>query len=106
MGKLEHLDILLNIIVRLPVKSVLQFRCVSKARCQLLKDLLFIRKHLNHAIETNKFSVMILSYASQYCSDNHTDTYTVAYDPLLSTLSNHPVHINSPSRYEVSGIAF
>ncbi|RZC62951.1 hypothetical protein C5167_024716 [Papaver somniferum] len=100
MGKLEHLDILLNIIVRLPVKSILRFRCVSKAWCKLLKDPQFVREHLNHAIEMNKFSVMILSYGLQYCSDNHTDTYIVAYDPLLSTPSNHPVHINSPSRCE------
>ncbi|KAI3882336.1 hypothetical protein MKX03_026340 [Papaver bracteatum] len=60
--KLEYLDILLNIIVRLPVKSILRFRCVSKAWCKLLKDPQFVREHPNHAIEMNRFSVMILSY--------------------------------------------
>ncbi|KAI3832801.1 hypothetical protein MKX03_026562 [Papaver bracteatum] len=71
MGKLEHLDILLNIIVRLP----------------LLKDPQFVREHLNHAIEMNRFSAMILSYETQCYSDDGTDPYTVAYDPSLRKLA-------------------
>ncbi|KAI3837796.1 hypothetical protein MKX03_017187 [Papaver bracteatum] len=102
MAKLDDQDIMFNIIVRLPVKSILRFRCVSKAWCKLLKDPEFVKKHLSRAIEMNKFSVMMLSFYGPYYYDEDTDTYTFSYDPSSSTLSN-PVHINYPSRYKDRG---
>ncbi|RZC82061.1 hypothetical protein C5167_044641 [Papaver somniferum] len=82
MGKLCQ-DMVLNIVVRLPVKSILRFRCVSKDWCKLLKDPDFVKKHLRFAIEMNKFSLMMHPL---YVFD--LETYTLAYDPSSSTLSN------------------
>ncbi|XP_026412483.1 F-box/kelch-repeat protein At3g23880-like [Papaver somniferum] len=90
MAKLRDQDIISNIIIRLPVKSILQFRCVSKAWCKLLKDPDFVKKHLSHAIEMNKFSVMM-----HPCYDLHEKAHALAYDPFSSTLSN-PASINYP----------
>ncbi|KAI3832447.1 hypothetical protein MKX03_020681, partial [Papaver bracteatum] len=83
-----HQDIVLDIIVRLPVKPILRFRCVSKAWCKLLKDPDFVKKHLNHANEMNRFSVMLLSGKVEPGFDYRyiKDTYTLAYDPSLFTL--------------------
>ncbi|KAI3893884.1 hypothetical protein MKX03_025216, partial [Papaver bracteatum] len=85
MEKLQAQDILINIFVRLPVKSILQFRCVSKAWCKLLKDPYLVKKHLTRTIEMNKFSVMMHSASGLGFPNN---TYTLAYDPSSSALSN------------------
>ncbi|RZC53240.1 hypothetical protein C5167_012101 [Papaver somniferum] len=90
MEKLQAQDILINIFIRLPVKSLLRFRCVSKAWCKLLKDPYLVKKHLARTIELHKFSVMM-----------HSDP---AYDPSSSTLSNC-VRINYPYK-KIVGITF
>ncbi|CAL5202493.1 unnamed protein product [Lathyrus oleraceus] len=40
-------DLISEIVSRLPVKSLLQFRCVSKSWKSLISDPIFARKHLN-----------------------------------------------------------
>ncbi|XP_026439666.1 F-box/kelch-repeat protein At3g06240-like [Papaver somniferum] len=90
MAKLRDQDIVSNIIIRLPVKSILRFRCVSKAWCKLLKDPDFVKKHLSHVIEMNKFSVMM-----HPCYDLHEKAHTLAYDPSSSTLSS-PASVSYP----------
>ncbi|PHT91718.1 hypothetical protein T459_06831 [Capsicum annuum] len=42
-------EILVDILTRLPVKSLLRFKCVSESWKALISDPYFKRKHLNHA---------------------------------------------------------
>ncbi|KAI3995897.1 hypothetical protein MKX01_017094 [Papaver californicum] len=70
-------DILLDILVRLPIKSVSRFRCVDKAWCKLLGSPEFLKMHDKHAMEMNvNFGLML---------HNHNDVYTFCYDPSSST---------------------
>ncbi|KAL9416513.1 hypothetical protein AB3S75_039666 [Citrus x aurantiifolia] len=47
------LDLISDILSRLPVKPLLRFRCVSKCFCSLIDSQDFVKLHLNQAIETN-----------------------------------------------------
>ncbi|XP_047323899.1 F-box/kelch-repeat protein At3g23880-like [Impatiens glandulifera] len=49
-------DLISEIIIRLPVKFLLQLRCVSKSWCTLISDPIFVKKHL-------KASTQKLDYA-------------------------------------------
>lgn len=42
-------ELVLEILIRLPVKSLLRFKLVSKAWRAIISDPLFIRKHLEHS---------------------------------------------------------
>ncbi|XP_026421582.1 F-box/kelch-repeat protein At3g23880-like [Papaver somniferum] len=87
-------DIMMDILARLPVKSILRFRCVNKAWCKLLKDRKFVQKHLNHTTKKNKFSLLV---------NSGKDIYTMSYDPTSSIL-DRPVKTNFSVRSK-SGIA-
>ncbi|KAJ9154402.1 hypothetical protein P3X46_027739 [Hevea brasiliensis] len=50
MGNLPP-DIIIHILSRLPVKSLLRFKCVCKSWCSIISDPQFIRTHLNLARE-------------------------------------------------------
>ena len=41
-------DVLMDVFARLPVKSLLQFKCVCKSWYAIIRDPIFITKHLNH----------------------------------------------------------
>ncbi|KAG6757042.1 hypothetical protein POTOM_037343 [Populus tomentosa] len=47
------LDIISHILSRLPVKSLLPFKCLRKSWCSLFSDPQFIRVHFNVAITDN-----------------------------------------------------
>ncbi|KAI3915182.1 hypothetical protein MKX01_035441 [Papaver californicum] len=79
-------ELLSNILVRLPIKSVSRFRCVDKAWCRLLKCPNFLKMHHKHALEMNvKFGLMLR---------NDSDIYTLSYDSSLCTRqrSRHVKH--------------
>ncbi|XP_026436318.1 putative F-box protein At3g21120 [Papaver somniferum] len=52
-------DMIIVIVSKFPVKSISRFRCVCKRWCELFKNPKFIKTHLHHAIENNKFSVLL-----------------------------------------------
>ena len=41
-------DVLMDVFARLPVKSLLQFKCVCKSWYAIIRDPIFITKHVNH----------------------------------------------------------
>ncbi|KAM3379596.1 F-box protein [Capsicum galapagoense] len=42
-------DIIMEILCRLPVRCLVQFKCVSKLWNAIISDPYFVNKHLNHA---------------------------------------------------------
>ncbi|KAI3936694.1 hypothetical protein MKX01_034123 [Papaver californicum] len=89
-------DILPDILVRLPVKSIARFRCVNKAWCNLLRNPEFLKTQYKHAVEMNRFSIMF---------HNHNDIYTFSYDPLSSTCEGSG-HVEYPVKSVKMGIEF
>ncbi|XP_043693194.1 F-box protein CPR1-like [Telopea speciosissima] len=57
-------DLIADILSRLPVKSLLRFRCVSKPWCALITDPAFVKMHLNRSLATNSNLNLILINSS------------------------------------------
>ncbi|XAR62779.1 hypothetical protein NMG60_11017652 [Bertholletia excelsa] len=59
-------DIILDILLRLPVKSLLQLKCASKSWCSLISDPYFVKLHLSRSVldpdaETNHSKLLTAS---------------------------------------------
>lgn len=57
-------DLIVDILSRLPVKPLVRFRCVSKPWCALIDDPDFIKLHLNRSINTKSHLNLILNDCS------------------------------------------
>ncbi|XP_031259307.1 F-box protein CPR1-like [Pistacia vera] len=76
---IEHLEeLILEILIRLPVKSLVRFRCVSKSWCAWIDSQHFISLHLQHSINTQTNLHVILSDC-----ENKTDHYSLAFDEVF-----------------------
>ncbi|RZC91938.1 hypothetical protein C5167_021650 [Papaver somniferum] len=69
-------DILSDILIRLPLKSLARFRCVNQSWSNQLKCPKFLKARNDYAVEMGKFNLMF---------HNHNDVYTFSYDSSLST---------------------
>ncbi|CAL5344395.1 unnamed protein product [Camellia sinensis] len=58
------MDLIVDILSRLPVKPLLRLRCVSKPWCSLIDDPDFIKLHLNRSINTKSHVNLILNDCS------------------------------------------
>ncbi|XP_026398244.1 F-box/kelch-repeat protein At3g06240-like [Papaver somniferum] len=76
-------EVMLDICVRLPVKSVGRFRCVNKFWYKLLNDHEFVQKHLDHATEINRLSLLL--HHSFNLETIQEEVKTIDYNPSLST---------------------
>ena len=82
--RLPH-DVVIDILTRLPVKSLIRFRCVSKSWYSTITDPLFITKHLN----LNSKAKSLSSYNNHndfLLYTDHKQLYTAACndDPTLT----------------------
>ncbi|KAA8526247.1 hypothetical protein F0562_008550 [Nyssa sinensis] len=67
-------EILVDILVRLPVKSLLRFRCVCKSWCSLIESPIFLATHLNQSINNTHLLI-------RYFSVNHKkELYSLRFD--------------------------
>ncbi|XP_048138799.1 F-box/kelch-repeat protein At3g06240-like [Rhodamnia argentea] len=57
-------EILIHILAKLPVKSLVRFRCVSKSWDALVTDPSFVSLHLRHAMASHDHSVVLLRHYS------------------------------------------
>ncbi|XP_074341110.1 F-box protein CPR1-like isoform X1 [Apium graveolens] len=89
-------ELLLEVLLRVPVKPLLRFRCVSKPWCSLIDNTCFGLKHLEKSIECNPDSGIIVREISksgkgkQYLVDvDSEDEFTAAEigDSLKTDLS-------------------
>ncbi|KAL2473439.1 F-box protein CPR30 [Forsythia ovata] len=53
-------DIIAEILSHLPVKTLLQFRCVSRTWCSIIDSQSFIKMHLHQSTATNSYHSLIL----------------------------------------------
>ncbi|XP_050264028.1 F-box/kelch-repeat protein At3g23880-like [Quercus robur] len=59
-------DVLMDIFARLPVKSLLQFKCVCKSWCNLIKEPIFITKHVNQSALSNNGYLAVTRQGSTF----------------------------------------
>ncbi|XP_044461900.1 F-box protein CPR1-like [Mangifera indica] len=63
------LDVLTGTFYRLPVKTLLRFRALSKPLCSLIDDPDFIKHHLKHSLSTKSHLILILKGLHLYTVD-------------------------------------
>ncbi|XP_030967226.1 F-box protein CPR1-like [Quercus lobata] len=88
-------DIVLNILTRLPVKSVIRLRCVSKSLYSSITTPYFISTHLNHTknnINRDNACVIHLPYSSRPA----IPACTVALDRSFDTISEIRIPFDFP----------
>lgn len=86
MSELVPPHVITNIFSRLPVKSLLRLRCVSKPICALIDSPHFINSHLHQSLTSNSNRTIIT--ASVDC----THIYSIDFDLCNTspTFVNHP----------------
>ncbi|KAG4125053.1 hypothetical protein ERO13_D10G074100v2 [Gossypium hirsutum] len=71
-------DMIPNILCRLPVKTLLRFKCVSKPWGSLIDDSHFVKSHLHQSLKTNNNVKLFLDNGAEI-DDN---AYAVDFDSL------------------------
>lgn len=90
MSKIPH-DVINDILLQLPVKSLLRFRCLSKPLCSLIDGPDFIHLHLSHSLLTRSNLSLILRDWNLYSLDfDLLDNPSVL--PSVETLI-HPLQV-------------
>ncbi|KAL6553509.1 hypothetical protein OROGR_007351 [Orobanche gracilis] len=83
-------EVIDQIFTRLPVKSLLRFRCVSKPFCNLIDSPDFIKSHLDRTLNsTSQRNVIVNSYS---------DLYALDFDSL-----DNPNLLNQPGKSQYVG---
>ncbi|KAM7528800.1 hypothetical protein LguiB_032210 [Lonicera macranthoides] len=78
-------DVLADIVSRLPVKSLLQFTCISKSWRDLIGSKDFIKLHLTRATETNiNCSIIIRECCSLYSINFNSFNNAIRLNPPLN----------------------
>ncbi|XP_058215714.1 putative F-box protein At3g16210 [Rhododendron vialii] len=75
-------EVVIEILSRLPVKSLIRFRCICKFWCSLTKDLSFIAKHLKHQEADNKKNGRLLVHSYDEASNKYI--FSLFHDETLA----------------------
>ena len=93
-------EIVLEILARLPVKSVLRFRCVCKSWCSYITDPNFISTHLNHNHHDHHHDYVIHRPKSKSISSrSNLQVCTLALDRTFETISEFRIPFTFQSGY-------
>ncbi|KAI9127286.1 hypothetical protein K1719_001845 [Acacia pycnantha] len=95
-------DIIVDILKRLPVKSLLRFRCVCKDWNDLFKTSSFIKQHFHHSTHHRGPSLLLQSY---YSASHHTITRHTLLDSNKKTLMPLNVPINRSCYLSIIGVS-
>ena len=91
-------DIVLNILARLPMKSLMRFRCVSKSLDSSIKSHDFISNHLN--INKNHVNGYVIHMGSNPSSpSSNRPVCTVALDRTFDRISEFVVPFDFPFKH-------
>ncbi|KAI9096840.1 hypothetical protein K1719_025823 [Acacia pycnantha] len=84
------LEIILNILKRLPVKSLMRFQCVCRGWKILFKTQSFITDHLNHSNHQNPCLLMkdfhLDDLSNMHCLNSEMQIWELQNPPLISYL--------------------
>nr|XP_033515070.1 putative F-box protein At5g62660 [Nicotiana tomentosiformis] len=87
-------DLITEILVRLPVKSLLRFKCVHKNWYSLITSSFFVRKHLHH--KENPTHLLIPIYGEDVISQTGTTIYVLPDKILPGLIPEKPSHSQIP----------
>lgn len=73
-------DLLIEILVRLPVKSLVRFTCVSKQWYSLISNPNFISTHLNHSLSISNDNRLLLVKHCKVCNFRQVDHVALRFD--------------------------
>lgn len=88
-------DLMVEILSRLPVKSLFRLRCVCKSWYSLIKNPLFISKHLKNDSNTR----LVVIYAKEDDTEEHSypkEYFCLFPDETLEDLSLHDLSTQEP----------
>ncbi|XP_026442747.1 F-box protein CPR1-like [Papaver somniferum] len=88
-------EMMINILLCLPVKSVLRFRCVCKTWRDLFKSPDFTRMHLNRSKENNQLNFMLSDGKEMYFVHNDESSLTESFDKAIQV--HHPLKSSETS---------
>ncbi|GKV45189.1 hypothetical protein SLEP1_g52300 [Rubroshorea leprosula] len=85
------MDLVIDILLRLPVKSLLRFRCVSTSFCSEIDSADFVNTHVNRSIQSRTGQKLIVSGSSS--CNGPTDFYAADFEDDLKAafLLNNPL---------------
>lgn len=93
MSKIPH-DIINDILLQLPVKALLRFRCLSRPLCSIIDGPKFINHHLAHSLHTRSHLSLILRDWNIYTLDFDSLDAAAAASVVASAESlDHPLHV-------------
>ncbi|XP_026452425.1 F-box protein CPR1-like [Papaver somniferum] len=78
-------DIIINILLKLSLKSIAQFKCVAKPWYEMVKNPKFIKMHRQRDVRNYKFSVLLESSKTNSYYDKDGCHYTIDFDVTSST---------------------
>uniref|UniRef100_A0A5B7BIV1 Putative F-box associated interaction domain-containing protein n=1 Tax=Davidia involucrata TaxID=16924 RepID=A0A5B7BIV1_DAVIN len=86
-ANLPH-EIITEILSRLPVKTLLQFRCVCKSWCSLISNPQFVKTHLNLSTNEQEYAHyrIILSSVRPHFNLKSCSLYSSLYEPSVDAV--------------------
>ncbi|KAL9427479.1 hypothetical protein AB3S75_029630 [Citrus x aurantiifolia] len=88
------LDLIVDILIRLPVRSLARFRCASRSFRSLIDGQDFVNRYVNHSIETNSnlgLSVSVENSKWKRRSEDKVLLHAVRRDLCWYDLERHRV---------------
>ncbi|XP_061351602.1 uncharacterized protein LOC133296596 isoform X2 [Gastrolobium bilobum] len=90
------LDVMINILKRVPVKSLIRFKCVAKDWGELFKTPYFIAQHLHHSASNNSY--LLLQRIPEPYHQSHPFTFsTCLIGPDLKIHNPQFIDFTSPT---------